>query len=140
VASSTQVGIRESRRIKGLFEMSQEEVLCPVDFHDTVAKGAHPIDIHSAKDNTQHVIFLKEAYNIPYRSLIPLGSSNVLVAGRCVSATREAFGSIRVQAQCMALGQAAGTAAALSAASESSVSTLDGAELKDRLRRDGAIV
>jgi hypothetical protein len=140
IASSTQVGIRESRRIKGLYQMTQDDILTPQPFPDTVGKGAHPIDIHSAKDNTQHVIFVDEPYNIPYRSLVPVGSDNVLVAGRCVSATKEAFGSIRVQAQCMALGQGAGTAAALCAAQGIAVHELDGAALRAVLAGQGAIV
>jgi hypothetical protein len=140
ICSGTQVGIRESRRIKGLFQMTKEEVIRKVDFPDTVAKGAHPIDIHSAKDNTQEVIFLKEAYNIPYRSLVPVNSKNVLVAGRCISASREAFGSIRVQAQCMALGQAAGTAAAICSLDDLNIAELDGAMLRKRLSDQGALV
>ncbi|WP_127585090.1 FAD-dependent oxidoreductase [Paenibacillus koleovorans] len=140
ICSGTQVGVRESRRIIGLFKMTKEEILHRVDFPDTVAKGAHPIDIHSAKDNSQEVVFINEAYNIPYRSLIPLGSRNVLVAGRCISASREAFGSIRVQAQCMALGQAAGTAAAMCSSEGIEAAELDGVALNRRLLEQGAIV
>lgn len=140
IASGTQVGIRESRRIKGLYQMTKEDVLESKDFHDTVAKGAHPIDIHSAESNTQQLIWLKQPYNIPYRALIPETSKNILVAGRCISATREAFASIRVQAQCMALGQAAGTAAAMCSSSDQSIDQLDGASLRERLAEQGALV
>lgn len=140
ICSSTQVGIRESRRIHGLFRMTKEEVIHKVEFPDTVAKGAHPIDIHSAKDNSQEVVFLNEAYHIPYRSLVPQGSRNVLVAGRCISASREAFGSIRVQAQCMALGQGAGTAAALCVKQRVGVAELNGEALRQTLHAQGAIV
>jgi hypothetical protein len=140
ISSSTQVGIRESRRIKGLYQMTGDDILTPQPFPDTVGKGAHPIDIHSSKDNTQHVVFVEEPYNITYRSLVPVGSVNVLVAGRCVSATKEAFGSIRVQAQCMALGQGAGTAAALCVRNDCAVYELDGAELREALAIQGAIV
>ncbi len=140
ICSGTQVGIRESRRIDGLFRMTKEEVLHKVDFPDTVAKGAHHIDIHSSKDNSQELFILNEAYHIPYRSLIPKGSRNLLVAGRCISATREAFASIRVQAQCMALGQAAGTAAAMCSTFGQDVDRLDGALLRSRLASQGAVV
>lgn len=140
IDSSVQVGIRESRRIKGLYEMSKDEILQPRSFHDTVGKGAHPIDIHSSRDNTQHVVFVDAPYHIPYRSLVPQGSNNVLVAGRCISATKEAFGSIRVQAQCMALGQGAGTAAALCVRHGAAVHELDGAMLREVLSEQGALV
>jgi len=140
IFSGTQVGIRESRRIDGLFKMTKDEVLHKVDFPDTVAKGAHHIDIHSSKDNKQELVILKEAYNIPYRSLVPKGSRNILVAGRCISASREAFASIRVQAQCMALGQAAGTAAAMCSSLKVDVAHLDGVMLRHRLADQGAVV
>lgn len=140
IVSGAQVGIRESRRIKGLYCMTKDDVLVKKDFPDTVAKGAHPIDIHSADSNEQQLIWLNEPYNIPYRSLVPKNSSNILVAGRCISATREAFASIRVQAQCMALGQAAGTAAAMSSATGEPVDQLDGALVRKRLAEQGALV
>lgn len=140
ICSGTQVGIRESRRIDGLFRMTKDEVLHKVDFADTVAKGAHHIDIHSSKDNSQELVILKEAYHIPYRSLIPKGSRNILVAGRSISASREAFASLRVQAQCMAVGQAAGTAAAMCASANQLVDELDGALLRNQLANQGAVV
>lgn len=140
IMSSTQVGIRESRRIKGLYRMTEDDVLNKKDFPDTVAKGAHPIDVHLPGSHEQKLVWLKEPYNIPYRSLVPQGSHNVLVAGRCISASREAFASIRVQAQCMALGQAAGTAAALCAERSCRVDELDGALLRRRLAEQGALV
>lgn len=140
IDTAPQVGIRETRCIRGLYTMTLDDVLTPRAFADTVAKGGHPVDIHRATDSRQHAQFITEAYDIPYRSLVPQGSENVLVAGGLVSATREAFGSIRVQAQCMALGQAAGTAAALAVQNRQSVSELDGAALRQRLAAAGAIV
>ena len=84
--------------------------------------------------------FVEEAYNIPYRSLIPKGSENLIVAGRCISASREAIASIRVQATCMALGQAAGTAAALCCKKNLPVYALNGSELSRILDEQGAII
>ena len=140
VASATQVGVRETRRIRGLYTLTAEDVLAHRSFDDNVAFGAHPIDVHSAKDSSQTAVFLTEPYGIPYRSLVPEGAVNVLVAGRSISATREAFATIRVQAQCMALGQAAGTAAAMCCAHDLAVHDLDGSELRIRLLADGAVV
>ena len=115
-------------------------MLTPRVFPDTVAKCGHAVDIHRASDSRQHAQFITAPYDIPYRALVPAGSENVLVAGGLVSATREAFGSIRVQAQCMALGQAAGTAAAMCIENGQSVSELDGAGLRQHLGATGAIV
>jgi Dehydrogenases (flavoproteins) len=140
IDTAPQVGIRETRSIRGLYTMTLDDVLTPRSFPDTVAKGGHPVDIHRASDSRQHAQFITEPYDIPYRTLVPEGSENVLVAGGLVSATREAFGSIRVQAQCMALGQAAGTAAALCLEQGRNVGELDGAELRQRLAAAGAIV
>jgi len=140
IDSACQVGVRESRRIRGVYTMTKEDILSPRDFADTIAKGSHPIDIHSAKDDVQDLTWLDDAYSIPYRTLLPVGSENVLAAGRIASATREAFASMRVQATCMALGQAAGTAAALCSRQNVSVAALDAKLLRDTLRADGAIV
>jgi len=141
IDTATQVGIRESRAIEGLYTMRQEDVVLPKNFSDTIAKGGHPIDIHLSSINSgQYVHFITHPYNIPYRSLVPKGSENVLVGGGTISASREAFATIRVQAQCMALGQAAGTAAALCAKDEIPVENLDGPELRKLLSEQGAIV
>ena len=138
--TGTQVGIRETRRIDGLYEMTADDILKPGKFPDTIAKGAHPIDIHRANSTDQNVKFVEEAYYIPYRSLIPKESENLIVAGRCISASREAIASIRVQATCMALGQAAGTAAALCCKKNLPVYALNGSELSGILGEQGAIV
>lgn len=140
IETAPQVGIRETRAIRGLYTLSAEDVLTARAFPDSVALGGHPIDIHRADSSSQSAQFLTQPYHIPYRTLVPEGSENVLVAGGTLSATREAFGSVRVQAQCMALGQAAGVAAALCARSGESVSRLDGAALSARLQADGALV
>lgn len=138
--TATQVGIRETRGIIGLYTMTIEDILQPKGFEDTVAYGGHPVDIHRSSDSKQEVSFLQKPYPISYRSLVPKGATNLLVAGGCLSATHEAFASIRVQAQCMALGQAAGTAAALCHRENIGVAKLDGKLLREELRRQGAIV
>lgn len=138
--TATQVGIRETRGIIGLYTMTIEDILEPKGFEDTVAYGGHPVDIHRSSDSKQEVSFLQQPYPISYRSLVPKGAANMLVAGGCLSATHEAFASIRVQAQCMALGQAAGTAAALCNSENIGVAELDGKLLREELKRQGAIV
>lgn len=138
--TAPQAGIRETRSIVGLYCMQAEDILTPQGFSDTVAKGAHPVDIHATTGSRQNVNFITEAYDIPYRAIVPQRSANVLVAGGLVSASREAFASIRVQAQCMALGEAAGLACALCKNQNLFVNQLDGAFLREVLQKNGAIV
>jgi hypothetical protein len=80
------------------------------------------------------------SYDLPYRCLLPRGLPNLLVAGRCISATHEALSSIRLMTFCMALGQAAGTAAALSVRKGVQPRDLEVAELQEALRKDGTAV
>lgn len=140
IDTATQAGIRETRMIEGLYTMTIDDILNPKEFTDTIAKGAHWIDIHQSQDSQQSATFVAQPYNIPYRSLIPKGSKNLLVAGGSISATKEAFASVRVQAQCMALGQAAGTAVAIAAKQNLEVGLIDNLELRDLLKGQEAII
>ena len=107
------VGIRETRRIVGEYMLTAEDVIEGRKFKDGIAKGAHHIDLHG-KGIEQKRIPVKDgrSYDIPYGCLVPVGIKNLLVAGRCISSTRDANGSVRVMGQCLATGEAAGTAAA----------------------------
>ena len=96
--------------------------------------------ILSMFDGEPRVFLEHDGYDIPYRSLIPLGLANMLVAGRCQSATRRAFGSIRGIAICMVLGQAAGTAAALAAEGKTDVRSVPIAALQARLVQAGNVL
>ena len=109
------IGIRETRRIMGEYVLTAEDVAEGRKSEQGIAKGGHHIDIHGSGTHQKRVP-VKEgrSYDIPYGCLVPRTLPNVLVAGRCLSSTREANGSARVMAQCMATGEAAGTAAAMS--------------------------
>jgi len=113
----TQIGVRETRRIRGLYMLSGEDVLSGRRFADCIARSGYPIDIHdpSGAGVTTGMIRGGGAYDIPYRSLVPLGVENLLLAGRCISATHEAQATARLTPSCMAVGQAAGAAAAIAA-------------------------
>lgn len=115
MAFGTQLGIRETRRVEGEHVLTAEELLEPAPFDDAIALGAYPIDIHPSSGGGLHYQTLGDdhAYRIPYRSLIPTAFDNALAAGRGVSATHKALAAIRVMTTSMAVGQAAGTAAAL---------------------------
>ena len=131
-------GVRETRNIKGMHVISAQEYLNAFHYEDSVSRGAHPIDIHASKGASQSVTFLEEPAYVPYRALIAEGFPNLLVAGRCLSADRVAFASLRVQASCMGSGQAAGVAAALASASGVSVQDVDVPVLVAELKNMGA--
>ena len=131
-------GVRETRNIKGMHVISAQEYLNAFHYEDSISRGAHPIDIHASKGASQSVTFLEEPAYVPYRALIAEGFPNLLVAGRCLSADRVAFASLRVQASCMGSGQAAGVAAALASASGVAVQDVDVPALVAELRDMGA--
>ena len=115
--SGVQVGVRETRRILGDYQLNADDVLAARKFDDAVARGAYPIDIHNPRGTGTVLKRLPpgEAYDIPLRCLLPRGVEGLLVAGRCISGTHEAHSSYRVMPIVMATGQAAGVCAALAA-------------------------
>ncbi len=107
------IGIRESRRVLGEYVLTGKDVLGCARFDDPVACGAWPQEYHSEGKSTKYVhLSPGEFYQVPLRSLKPLGFDNLFVAGRCISADFDALASIRVMAPSMALGEAAGIGAA----------------------------
>jgi hypothetical protein len=103
-------------------------------FEDGICRGAWPIELHVAGGRTDWR-FLDDGlwYTLPYRCLVPQGLRNVLVAGRCISATREGFASVRVIGQCMGAGQAAATAVALARPRAVPLPDVDADALRARL-------
>jgi hypothetical protein len=111
--TAPRLGIRETWRIQGDYELTESDVLGGRRFDDGIGRAAWPIELHVADGRTEWR-FLDDGltYGIPYRVLVPRLVSNLLVVGRCVSATREAFASVRVIGPCMLEGQAAALAVA----------------------------
>ena len=140
ISVSTQAGVRETRRIKGVHVLTGGEYLVATHFPDSISRGAHPIDIHVANGEKQNITFLKQPGYVPYRSLIAEAVPNLIVAGRCISADKTSFASIRVQASCMDMGQAAGVAAAQCSKSGRDVQDADIEALTSRLREIGACI
>jgi hypothetical protein len=136
---STQIGIRETRRIRGEYRLTRDDVLNARKFDDAVAQCGAPIEDHIGSSTRWEYVPEGGTYDIPYRALLPQNVGNLLVAGRCLSADHDAHASVRSMGQCMAMGQAAGTAAALSARADVSPRQLDIITLQDRLRTDGAL-
>jgi hypothetical protein len=105
---------REGRRIRGGYVLTEEDVLSARKFPDGVVKNAWPIELWDRKKGTVYkYVPADDYYEIPFRCLTVKGFSNLLTAGRCISVTHEALGSTRVMGTCMALGDAAGRAAAM---------------------------
>jgi len=134
------VGVRESRRILGEYVLTAEDYFQRRKFDDAVARNRYPIDIHLPQGGTQlSKPFEEDEYHeIPYRCLVPLGVEDLLVAGRCLSATFEAQASVRIQPNMRAIGQAAGTAATICSKEGIKPRELDGKRLRAVLRSQGA--
>jgi hypothetical protein len=149
--SPEHVGVRETRRIIGDYVFSADDVIEARKFDDAICRLAYPVDIHSGKGDGYTKSEEKAAarpnnappgdwYEIPYRCLLPVVLENVLVAGRCVSSTQAGHGAIRIMPSCIAMGQAGGTAAALSLDAGVTPREVSIAALLDALRKQGALV
>jgi hypothetical protein len=138
-ATAAQVGIRESRRIAGVYTLTRDDVLEGRAFDDAVARSAYPIDLHnpSGAGTTTHRLAPGASYEIPYRCLVPERVDGLLVAGRCISTTHEALASTRLTPTVMTLGQAAGTAAATCARDGVRPRDLETNALRETLVSDG---
>ncbi len=132
------LGIRETRRIVGEYVMTREDILGCRRFDDTIAIGSYPVDLHSPDNDDCTLEWCGDCYDIPYRSLVPRRIEGMLVAGRCISTTHEAHAATRVMSTCMAVGEAAGTAAAMAARERISPSAVDVARLQMELHEAGA--
>lgn len=112
-----EIGVRETRRVMGATVLTGEQIINPrvtyAHRHDVIARNNYDVDLHDPQGTKATLIHLRQPYDIPYRCLTPQGVDNLLVAGRPISADHVANGSARIQATCFALGQAAGTAAAI---------------------------
>ncbi len=141
-AVGSQIGVRETRRIIGHYVLNGIDVLNARRFDDVVARSGYPIDIHNPEGKGVTANFIKEggAYDIPYRSIVPLDVTNLLLAGRCISTTHEAQATTRLTPSCMALGQAAGAAAALAVKHNCHAIDVPVAELQQVLLEGNAVL
>jgi hypothetical protein len=139
------IGVRETRRIMGDYVLGYEDVVEARRFDDVIGLCGYRVDIHGydggpVYDEPAQGTQVKDygAYDVPYRVLLPRQVEDLLVAGRCVSATHEAQGSLRVMGTCMGMGHAAGTAAALSVQEGVSPRALSVSLLTEALLDQGA--
>lgn len=145
IDTAAYVGVRETRRIFGEYILTVDDIKAQTIFEDSIGLGAAFIDIHNVEGpgmDKKSGYYLPRGgyYSIPYRTLLPEKIDNLLVAGRCHSATHEAAGSTRWMTQCMVMGQAAGTAAAISIEKKVPPRKLSIKKLQERLLRDKAIL
>lgn len=143
--TATQLGVRETRHIIGEHTLTGAEVIAGARFADAIAQCAWPQEYHVDGRSTRYE-FLPPGvtYQVPFRSLRPNGVANLVVAGRCISADHDALASVRVMAPCLAMGQAAGVAAALACRGSTGpvapgrLEIVDDGELQEQLRSAGA--
>ncbi|MBI2497695.1 MAG: FAD-dependent oxidoreductase [Opitutae bacterium] len=145
IGLSHQIGVRETRRVYGEYRLTKDDCLSVARFDDRVLLCGAPIEDHRAlrgggEETVWGYIPGGAAYDVPYRALVPHGRDELWVAGRCFSATHDAHASCRSMAQTMAMGQAAGTAAALSLAGNCGARAVPVPQLQSRLRGAGAVL
>ena len=136
-----QVGVRETRRIVGEYQLTEADVIGCASFDDTIGVNGWPLELHEAGDvifRWQPIPESRGFNHLPYRMLVPRGIDNLLVAGRCASMTHEGQSAARVSGACFVMGQAAGTAAGMAIASGCTPREIDVPGLQNRLERDGA--
>ncbi|MCF7972927.1 MAG: FAD-dependent oxidoreductase [Phycisphaerae bacterium] len=135
-----EAGFRESYRILGDTVITVEDYQSGRVFEDAVCYAFYPVDLHTRSGVTPKPLARGTVPTIPLSALVPKNSQNIIVAGRCVSSDRLANSGLRVQASCMAMGQAAGAAAALAARQQTTVSEVAMEDIRDMLRQYKAIV
>jgi hypothetical protein len=140
VEIAPQIGIRETRRIVGEYQLTDRDILGCRDFDDTIGIQGWPVEAH-VKGDVKFVFTPpgSRGYNqIPYRIIVPQKVDNLFVAGRCASMSHDGQSSARVSGPCFIMGQAAGTAADIALAANVAPRRVDVCELQRRLERDGA--
>jgi hypothetical protein len=144
ISTPNTIGIRESRRILGDYLLTEDDVKAQREFPDNICYGSFFVDIHCIDGPGMDATVWRPPrgfkYGVPYRILVPRGAENLLTAGRCVSCTHLALGSLRVMVPCIAMGQAAGTAAALSLKQGVTPRQVSVPALQSELRRQGCIL
>jgi glycine/D-amino acid oxidase-like deaminating enzyme len=135
--TGVQVGVRQTRQVRGMALLANDDILRGAKFADGIARSPWPIELHAgAKPRVEWL--LDDYYEVPYGCFVPERGEGLLVAGRCLSAQHEAVASARVTAQCFAYGQAIGHAAAMCLEASCQPRALCGEDVRDRVDRDGA--
>jgi hypothetical protein len=139
VVTGFNAGVRETRNIKGVYTLTNEDFAKALEYDCPVAQCAHPMDIHKAKDDEQVLIYLEKKSYIPYETMVSYSLENVIAAGRCISAESLPYASLRVQATLMSIGECAGLAASLAADSGLPVYSLPKDKLNEMINMRGCV-
>lgn len=138
---AAQLGIRETRRITGEYILQREDVLNAKKFPDAICRSSWPIEDHTYGQGTVRLhLSNDDYYHIPYRCLIPVKIDNLILAGRCISASHDAMASVRVMGPGLACGQAAGSAAVLSINNKQRPRDISMIELQESLKKQGVLL
>jgi hypothetical protein len=137
--TGVQVGVRQTRQIRGVGMLTNDDVVTGTKRKNSIARSAWPIELHSGEKPRLEWL-LDDYYDVGYDNFVPERGEGLLVAGRCLSAEHEAMASARVTAQCFSYGQAIGMAAAMCVRDATSPRSLDMAGLREVLRKDGAVI
>ena len=139
LSTASHVGIRESRHILGEYRLPADDLLEGKVPEDSILLAANSVDVHGrfGPTSNEYVAINSAYYGVPYRSLVPVKVDQLLMAGRCLSADSTAAGAVRVMPPCMAMGQAAGTAAAIAVKTNTVVRKIDVQALRARLKENG---
>ncbi len=139
--TAPRLGVRETRKIVGRYRLEEDDVLGGRKFDDGICRSAWPVELHAAGGETVWK-FLDQGlyYTVPYRCLLPHEIDNLVVAGRCISAKREAFASVRVIGPCMGEGQAAAAASKVATSSNVLLPSIDIDALRAQLADVGALI
>lgn len=145
IQTGPNIGIRESYKIDGIYKLTDTDLVENVMFPDAIAMGGYPIDVHAPKrgvgDGAKKPKLTPGTwYSVPYRCLVTEKVANLIVAGRCISASHRACGATRVTPVLMAISQGAGTAAAMAAKAGCHVKNVDTEALRQQLLLDGAFL
>ena len=141
-AIASMLGVRESRRIIGDYKVTLEDFQAARDFPDSIGRGAMPAGAHTPDGVTMYVYDLEpgKSMTIPYRCMLPKGKDGLIVAGRCVSYEAPVANCIRCMPQCMAMGEAAGVAAAMAAKASISPRDINISALQETLKEQNVII
>lgn len=143
MCSASTLGIRESRHIEGEYILKAEDLVNGVVPEDSILLASNSVDVHgggATSNSSVYTTINAPWYGVPYRCLLPLGAENLLLAGRCLSANSGAAGAVRVMPPVMAMGHAAGVAAALALKGGISQRGLGAEDLRTELKKQNAFL
>ena len=140
ISMQPETGVRETYRVDGEYQITLEDYVTGKVFDDSVCYSFYPIDLHDKNGVAPKHLEEGTVATIPLRALIPKSSQNLLAAGRCISSDRLANSALRIQASCMAMGQAAGATAAISCKFKTTPLNVPINQIRSLIKKNGGII